>query len=80
MSAGSPEAACRLDLDSFRCGKLPDLFYVPEFISTQQEAAILAQVQAIKAGWKEVSGRRLQSYGGQVSKAGTLLQVKVPRS
>lgn len=54
MSAGSPEAACRLDLDSFRCGKLPDLFYVPEFISTQQEAAILAQVQAIKAGWKEV--------------------------
>lgn len=59
-------------------GALDTLSYVPDFVSEHEEAQLLREVRAAKFKWTQVSGRRLQSYGGSVHGSRGLLQVPLP--
>lgn len=64
-------------LEQFRVGLLNSLYYVPDYVAEAEEASLLREVQGAKARWTQVSGRRLQSYGGSVTPKG-LLAAKLP--
>lgn len=66
------------DLESYRVGSLPRIYYVPEFISEAQEAQLLCEIRASKFKWTQVSGRRLQNHGGVVHTSGWLIQQQLP--
>ncbi|KYO25339.1 alpha-ketoglutarate-dependent dioxygenase alkB-like protein 6 [Alligator mississippiensis] len=53
-------------LDPFRVQEAPPAaYYVPDFISEAEEARLLQQVYAApKPKWTQLSGRRLQNWGG----------------
>nr|XP_008122601.1 PREDICTED: alpha-ketoglutarate-dependent dioxygenase alkB homolog 6 [Anolis carolinensis] len=55
-----------LDLEAFKVAKSPpEAFYIPDFISEAEEAYLLQQVYgAPKPKWTQLSGRRLQNWGG----------------
>ncbi|KAL4419683.1 hypothetical protein ABPG75_006781 [Micractinium tetrahymenae] len=59
-----------LDLERFRVGALPSLYYIPEAIGAEEEQRLLREIHASKQAWKVVSGRRLQNLGGIVHKKG----------
>ncbi|KAL4437805.1 hypothetical protein ABPG77_005717 [Micractinium sp. CCAP 211/92] len=61
-----------LDLERFRVGTLPSLYYVPEAIGAEEEQRLLREIRASKQAWKTVSGRRLQNLGGIVHKKGLI--------
>ena len=49
---------------------LQGLLYVDNFISTEEEAAILTCIQAsAERPWIKASGRRIQNWGGQPGRA-----------
>ena len=54
------------DLNGYRVPELPDTgYYIPSFISEQEETLILNQVnKASKLKWVQLSNRRLQNWGG----------------
>lgn len=44
---------------------LPTAYYIPDFISEEEEAYLLQQVyKSPKTKWTQLSGRRLQNWGG----------------
>ncbi|MEJ1286896.1 alkB homolog 6 [Cricetulus griseus] len=53
-------------LEPFRVEKAPPLiYYVPDFISKEEEDYLLRQVfNAPKPKWTQLSGRKLQNWGG----------------
>jgi len=53
-------------LDNFRLDKVPpSLYYVPDFITAEEEQALLRNVYAApKPKWTQLSNRRLQNWGG----------------
>ncbi|XP_028679986.2 alpha-ketoglutarate-dependent dioxygenase alkB homolog 6 isoform X2 [Erpetoichthys calabaricus] len=56
----------------------PTVYYVPEFISEAEEQALLKQVySAPKCKWTQLSGRRLQNWGGLPHPKGMLAE-KLP--
>ncbi|EIE18199.1 hypothetical protein COCSUDRAFT_54973 [Coccomyxa subellipsoidea C-169] len=66
-------------LEKHRIGWLPEIFYIPEYISVDDEERLCQTIRASKAPWIKVSGRRLRNYGGTVhEKLGVLLQSPVP--
>ncbi|KAK9799727.1 hypothetical protein WJX73_005012 [Symbiochloris irregularis] len=68
-----------VDLATYRVGCLSSLHCLPDYVSVSEEDACIANIAATKAGWKQVSGRKLLNYGGQISeKTGALLQVPLP--
>ena len=61
-----------MDLEQYRVGQLPTLYYIPDAISPAEEERLLREIRASKQQWKSVSGRRLQSLGGMVHKQGLI--------
>jgi alkylated DNA repair protein alkB family protein 6 len=61
-----------MDLDKYRVGELPTLYYIPDAVSPAEEERLLREIRASKQQWKSVSGRRLQSLGGMVHKQGLI--------
>lgn len=61
-------------LASFLVGQqqLQTLHYIPDFISPAEEQRLLAEVDASKAKWVQLSGRRLQNHGGIVHTKGLI--------
>ncbi|KAM4641346.1 alpha-ketoglutarate-dependent dioxygenase alkB homolog 6 [Discoglossus pictus] len=55
-----------LDLEKYIVDKSPPVaYYIPEFISQSEEEYLLRQVyNAPKPKWTQLSGRRLQNWGG----------------
>ncbi|XP_027711212.1 alpha-ketoglutarate-dependent dioxygenase alkB homolog 6 isoform X1 [Vombatus ursinus] len=53
-------------LEPFRVEQVPPIiYYVPDFISEQEETQLLRQVyEAPKPKWTQLSGRKLQNWGG----------------
>ncbi|KAK9907716.1 hypothetical protein WJX75_008717 [Coccomyxa subellipsoidea] len=66
-------------LEDHRIGCLPELFYIPEYVSKDDEERLCQAIRGSKAPWIKVSGRRLRNYGGSVhEKLGVLLQTPIP--
>ncbi|DBA81119.1 hypothetical protein WJX79_009076 [Trebouxia sp. C0005] len=58
---------------------LEGLHYIPNYLNESQHDRLLKDVHSSKSKWTQVSGRRLQSYGGTVhEKWGGLLQAPIP--
>uniref|UniRef100_A0A667ZZL8 AlkB homolog 6 n=1 Tax=Myripristis murdjan TaxID=586833 RepID=A0A667ZZL8_9TELE len=56
----------------------PTVFYIPDFISEEEEAYLLQQVyQSPRTKWTQLSGRRLQNWGGLPHPKGMLAE-KIP--
>ncbi|XP_061697278.1 alpha-ketoglutarate-dependent dioxygenase alkB homolog 6 [Syngnathoides biaculeatus] len=59
-------------------GAPPTVYYIPAFISEEEEAYLLQQVyQSPKPKWTQLSGRRLQNWGGLPHPKG-MLEEKMP--
>ncbi|XP_034430936.1 alpha-ketoglutarate-dependent dioxygenase alkB homolog 6 [Hippoglossus hippoglossus] len=57
---------------------LPTVHYIPDFISEEEEASLLQQVyKSPKPKWTQLSGRRLQNWGGLPHPKG-MLPEKIP--
>ncbi len=57
-----------LELERFTVGAVARVFYVPDWISAPEEAAMLRQIRAVPAAhprWTQLRGRRLQCWGGR---------------
>ncbi|XP_063289290.1 alpha-ketoglutarate-dependent dioxygenase alkB homolog 6 isoform X2 [Pelobates fuscus] len=67
------------DLECFLLDKVPRAaYYIPEFISEQEEEYLLRQVyNAPKPKWTQLSGRKLQNWGGLPHPRGMVLE-KLP--
>lgn len=52
---------------SFRVGSIPEVFLVPDYISEDEEAALLSSARASTARWTVLSNRRLQTLGAPLS-------------
>ena len=49
-----------LDLEQYRVGDLPTLYYVPDAITPAEEQSLLTHITASKQQWKTVSGAGTQ--------------------
>ncbi|WVQ76850.1 hypothetical protein IAR50_006524 [Cryptococcus sp. DSM 104548] len=77
----SPLAQGSKTLEDFRIKDIPPAaFYVPNFITEEEEAFLLERLESSpKPKWKTVgTGRRLQYWGGTLSKGGVLLPEEIP--
>lgn len=41
-------------LENYRVGDLPNVFYIPDYISKEEEERLLGRVRSCKAPWTEV--------------------------
>ncbi|WKA11090.1 hypothetical protein VitviT2T_028621 [Vitis vinifera] len=63
------------NLNKFRVGPHPTLFYIPDFITDYQQTQLLNNIyQAPVSKWKSLKNRRLQNWGGVVHEKGLLSQ------
>jgi alkylated DNA repair protein alkB family protein 6 len=69
-----------LSLAEHAVGGLPSISYVPDYLSADQEAALMAAATRGGAGarWTVVSGRRLQAHGGAIGPKGSLIATPLP--
>ncbi|WVF69847.1 hypothetical protein IAT40_004628 [Kwoniella sp. CBS 6097] len=68
-------------LEHFRVQNIPPAaYYIPDFISPEEEEYLLRKIeQSPQPKWKTVgSGRRLQYWGGTMSKKGVMLPEPMP--
>ncbi|KAF2652020.1 alkB, alkylation repair protein 6 [Lophiostoma macrostomum CBS 122681] len=70
--------ACELsDLQQFRISSLPpDFYYIPNFLSVEEEASILQKIPAQR--WVTLFRRRLQAHPSTLTKNNTLLGSPLP--
>ncbi|CAI5477197.1 unnamed protein product [Closterium sp. Yama58-4] len=65
---------CR-GLEQFRVGRVSSVYVVPEYLTKQEEQLLMSQVaSAPVTKWKNVTGRRLQNWGGVVHDKGLIAQ------
>ncbi|KAL6703826.1 hypothetical protein ACN47E_009045 [Coniothyrium glycines] len=65
------------DLEAYRITSLPpDFFYIPNFITPEEEASILQKIPAHR--WLTLSHRRLQAHPSALTRANTLLAAPLP--
>ncbi|KAE8881231.1 hypothetical protein PF005_g27644 [Phytophthora fragariae] len=59
----------KIDIDEFRRGPIPGVYYIPNWITQDEEEAILERVYAVPDDsdlWVRLKHRRLQMWGGEV--------------
>ena len=71
------ETGSACGLEASRVGSLPSVYLLPDFIDEAAEARLLSQIHS-RGRWKQLSGRRLQEYGGTVHHKHGLLQSPTP--
>ncbi|KAJ9558851.1 hypothetical protein OSB04_013465 [Centaurea solstitialis] len=65
----------RDDLNKFKVGSIPTLFYIPDFISDSDQKLLLNHIYTAPVSkWKSLKNRRLQNWGGIVHEKGLLPQ------
>ncbi|KAF5822954.1 putative oxoglutarate/iron-dependent dioxygenase, alpha-ketoglutarate-dependent dioxygenase AlkB [Helianthus annuus] len=63
------------DLNNFKVGSVPTVFYIPDFISDFDQNLLLNHIYAAPVSkWKVLKNRRLQNWGGIVHEKGLLPQ------
>lgn len=66
------------ELDAYKVGSLPTIFYIPEYLSPEDQLGLLQQINVgSSTKWKSLKNRRLQNWGGVVHEKGLLPQ-KLP--
>ena len=58
-----------IDLKTFRRGPIRGVYYIPDWITQDEEDAILERVYAVpddSESWVQLKHRRLQMWGGEV--------------
>ncbi|KAE8849938.1 hypothetical protein PTNB85_00354 [Pyrenophora teres f. teres] len=64
-------------LEAFRIAGLPpDFYYIPNFISVEEETSILQKIPANR--WTHLTHRRLQAVPSTLTKSNTLLAAPLP--
>jgi len=54
-----------MDMQKYRVGELPSLFYIPNFLTAEEGNAILRRVEKMpESSWANLKRRRLQNHGG----------------
>lgn len=71
------ETGSAYGLEASRVGSLPSVYLLPNFVDEAAEAKLLSQIHK-RGRWKQLSGRRLQEYGGTVHHKHGLLQAPLP--
>ncbi|KAF1832868.1 alkB, alkylation repair protein 6 [Decorospora gaudefroyi] len=68
---------CHEGLEAFRIAGLPpDFYYIPNFVSVEEEASILQKIPANR--WTHLTHRRLQAIPSTLTKTNTLLAAPLP--
>ncbi|KAL1205303.1 Alkylated DNA repair -like protein ALKBH6 [Cardamine amara subsp. amara] len=63
------------ELESFRVGLTPTVFYIPEFITEEEQTQLLHHIYGASGSkWKTLKNRRLQNWGGMVHEKGLVPQ------
>ncbi|GJN20667.1 hypothetical protein PR202_gb08068 [Eleusine coracana subsp. coracana] len=75
-----PSTALALkSLVDYTVGAIPSIFYVPGFVSQDEQLQLLHHIyQAPAPKWKSLKNRRLQNWGGVVHEKGLLPQALPP--
>ncbi|KAL5717902.1 Alpha-ketoglutarate-dependent dioxygenase alkB 6 [Ranunculus cassubicifolius] len=67
------------NLEDFKVGSLPTLFYIPNFVTVSEQTQILNNIyDSPISKWKSLKNRRLQNWGGIVHEKGLLPQALPP--
>lgn len=66
-------------LNKYITGFFPTIFYIPNFVSEDEQTQLLHQIYEVSASrWKFLKNRRLQNWGGVVHEKGLLPQELPP--
>ncbi|CAH2078446.1 unnamed protein product [Thlaspi arvense] len=64
-----------MELESFRVGLTPTVFYIPSFITDEDQTQLLNHIYGASGSkWKTLKNRRLQNWGGMVHEKGLVPQ------
>ncbi|KAF3532153.1 hypothetical protein DY000_02037571 [Brassica cretica] len=64
-----------MELESFRVGLTPTVFYIPGFITDEEQTQLLNHIYGGSGSkWKTLKNRRLQNWGGMVHEKGLVPQ------
>lgn len=79
--AEMPSKRNALDLEQYRVGGLESVYYIPDFVTPEEEAEIQAQLDGSPAEmWRRMAGRRVQECGTTLAPSGAgLLVERLPR-
>ncbi|KAG7616710.1 putative oxoglutarate/iron-dependent dioxygenase, alpha-ketoglutarate-dependent dioxygenase AlkB [Arabidopsis thaliana] len=68
-----------MELESFRVGLTPTVFYIPGFITEEEQTQLLNHIYGASGSkWKTLKNRRLQNWGGMVHEKGLVPQELPP--
>ncbi|VVB12294.1 unnamed protein product [Arabis nemorensis] len=64
-----------MELERFRVGLTPTVFYLPAFITDEEQTQLLNHIYGASGSkWKTLKNRRLQNWGGMVHEKGLVPQ------
>ncbi|WZY69018.1 hypothetical protein YC2023_001258 [Brassica napus] len=64
-----------MELEGFRVGLTPTVFYIPGFVTDQEQTQLLDHIYGGSGSkWKTLKNRRLQNWGGMVHEKGLVPQ------
>uniref|UniRef100_A0A1J3JH41 Alpha-ketoglutarate-dependent dioxygenase alkB-like protein 6 n=1 Tax=Noccaea caerulescens TaxID=107243 RepID=A0A1J3JH41_NOCCA len=64
-----------MELESFRVGLTPTVYYIPSFITDEEQTQLLHHIYGASGSkWKTLKNRRLQNWGGMVLEKGLVPQ------
>ncbi|KAF7297360.1 putative alpha-ketoglutarate-dependent dioxygenase ABH6 [Mycena indigotica] len=71
--------ATALSLSDFHIAGPPTVYYIPNFITMEEEQYLVEKIQATpQQRWKQLANRRLQLWGGELTSKNTLIAQAMP--
>jgi len=62
-------------LAPFKISQVPNIYYIPEFLTPEEEAFLVSRIYAQPASkWVTLKNRRLQNHGGTVHEKGMFVE------
>jgi alkylated DNA repair protein alkB homolog 6 len=53
-----------MEIENFKLGKIPNIYYVEDFITKEEEEELISNIYNSKTEWISLSNRKLQNSGG----------------